>query len=146
MTDNKAPVVVATDLGPRSDVVMQAAVGLAKTYSAPLVPIHVLTPASLDDYRESMPPEGAYVDVLLERLTSDVTTQARKAGAGDALADPIVLTGQAASSIIDATRDQKAAFLVIGIRNRSRVGKLLMGSDAQEIILGSPCPIVGVPV
>jgi nucleotide-binding universal stress UspA family protein len=145
MTDTKAPVVAATDLSPKSDAVIAAAIGLARAYSAPLIPVHVLTPASLDDFRESMPPEGAYVDVLLDRLTSDLETQVRRAGGGDVLGEAVAVTGEAASSIIDTARDLKAAFLVIGIRNRSRVGKLLLGSDAQEIILGSPCPIVGVP-
>lgn len=33
---------------------------------------------------------------------------------------------------------------VIGIRKRSRVGKLLMGSVAQYLILSGPCPVVSV--
>ena len=34
--------------------------------------------------------------------------------------------------------------VVLGIRNRSRVGKLLLGSVAQYVILQGPCPVVSV--
>jgi nucleotide-binding universal stress UspA family protein len=34
--------------------------------------------------------------------------------------------------------------LVIGIRHRSAVGKLLMGSAAQRILLDVDCPVLAV--
>jgi len=34
--------------------------------------------------------------------------------------------------------------MVIGVRRRSRVGKILMGSNAQYIIIKAPCPVVAV--
>jgi len=34
--------------------------------------------------------------------------------------------------------------IIIGVRLRSRVGKLLMGSTAQQVILNAPCPVVSV--
>lgn len=37
-----------------------------------------------------------------------------------------------------------ASLLIIGIRKRTRVGKLIMGSVAQEILLSISCPILAV--
>ena len=34
--------------------------------------------------------------------------------------------------------------IYIGIKHRSKVGKLLFGSNAQHVILNAPCPVVSV--
>jgi nucleotide-binding universal stress UspA family protein len=46
--------------------------------------------------------------------------------------------------IVDFAKDQKVDEIVIGIEKKSKVGKLLFGSNAQHIILESPCPVVSV--
>jgi nucleotide-binding universal stress UspA family protein len=38
------------------------------------------------------------------------------------------------------------SMLVIGLRKRTAVGKLIMGSMAQEILMTIPCPILAVKV
>jgi len=40
--------------------------------------------------------------------------------------------------------DNRIDEIVIGVRRRSKVGKLLMGSTAQYVILKAPCPVVAV--
>ena len=49
-----------------------------------------------------------------------------------------------ADEILRAVEDVDAALLVIGIRRRSAVGKLLLGSTAQELLLRCPCPVLAV--
>ena len=39
---------------------------------------------------------------------------------------------------------QGADLLVIGLRRRTPVGKLVLGSDARDILLQSPVPVLGV--
>ncbi|RBY83083.1 universal stress protein [Geodermatophilus sp. TF02-6] len=49
-----------------------------------------------------------------------------------------------AEELADAAADTDADLLVIGLRRRSAVGKLLMGSAAQRILLDVDCPILAV--
>ncbi|MGZ5382616.1 MAG: universal stress protein [Acidimicrobiia bacterium] len=53
--------------------------------------------------------------------------------------------GQSPSEdLIQCARDEGADLIVIGLRRRSPVGKLLMGSNAQEILLDAECPVLAV--
>lgn len=52
----------------------------------------------------------------------------------------------AAEEIVDLVAEYSAAFVVIGLRHRSPVGKLLLGSNSQRILLETPCPVVAVKV
>jgi len=49
-----------------------------------------------------------------------------------------------AEDLAQVVVEEKADLLAIGIPEQSRVGKLLMGSDAQEILLTAPCPVLAV--
>ena len=46
--------------------------------------------------------------------------------------------------LIEVAEKENAALIVIGLRRRSPVGKLLLGSNAQEILLHADCPVLAV--
>jgi nucleotide-binding universal stress UspA family protein len=46
--------------------------------------------------------------------------------------------------LLSALEDLEPALAVIGIRRRSRVGKMLLGSTAQDILLQAHCPVLAV--
>jgi nucleotide-binding universal stress UspA family protein len=50
----------------------------------------------------------------------------------------------AAEDLIELAEDSNAAFIVIGLRRRSPVGKLLLGSNAQRVLLDASCPVLAV--
>lgn len=52
--------------------------------------------------------------------------------------------GSPPRALLDLASEVGAARLVIGTRRRSPVGKLLMGSTVQRIILESPIPVLVV--
>ena len=49
-----------------------------------------------------------------------------------------------AEQVLDVVDEVGAELLVIGIRHRSAVGKMLMGSVAQRLLLDSKAPILAV--
>lgn len=51
---------------------------------------------------------------------------------------------EAADEVLETVRETGADLVVIGVRHRSPVGKLLLGSTAQRILLEAPCPVLAV--
>ncbi|RJK96288.1 universal stress protein [Vallicoccus soli] len=49
-----------------------------------------------------------------------------------------------AEDLIAVAEEESADFIVIGLRRRSPVGKLILGSNAQRILLDAPCPVLAV--
>lgn len=49
-----------------------------------------------------------------------------------------------AEDLIAIAEEINADFIVIGLRRRTPVGKLILGSNAQRILLDSPCPVLAV--
>ena len=48
------------------------------------------------------------------------------------------------SNLIAVAEEENAEFIVIGLRRRTPVGKLILGSNAQRILLDATCPVLAV--
>ena len=46
--------------------------------------------------------------------------------------------------LVQFAKENDIGEIVIGVRRRSKVGKLIFGSNAQYVILQAPCPVVAV--
>lgn len=49
-----------------------------------------------------------------------------------------------AEDLVQLAEELDAELIVIGLRRRSPVGKLILGSNAQRILLDAPCPVLAV--
>ncbi|HET6693951.1 MAG TPA: universal stress protein [Pedococcus sp.] len=49
-----------------------------------------------------------------------------------------------AEDLVNVATEVDAEFIVIGLRRRSPVGKLILGSNAQRVLLDAPCPVLAV--
>jgi nucleotide-binding universal stress UspA family protein len=73
-------------------------------------------------------------DLRAELVESGVPFEVKEAA--DAL-DP-------AEELISTAESRDAEFIIIGLRRRSPVGKLLLGSNAQRVLLDAACPVLAV--
>lgn len=55
-----------------------------------------------------------------------------------------VMGADVADELLAAAGDVDADMIVIGVRHRTAVGKLLMGSVAQRVVLDATCPVLCV--
>jgi len=113
--------------------------------------------------------EAALEHALVESRRRGARLVVVNSSRGDALVDPEYVQGSARTALDErlaaagvsgevrqpvgrdvaehlaaATEETAADLLVIGIRHRSAVGKLLMGSAAQRILLDVDCPVLAV--
>jgi nucleotide-binding universal stress UspA family protein len=51
---------------------------------------------------------------------------------------------EAAEELIETAERESAELIVIGLRRRSPVGKLILGSNSQRVLLDATCPVLAV--
>lgn len=57
---------------------------------------------------------------------------------------PLVRGQDPADDLIVVAEETDAELIVIGLRRRSPIGKLILGSNAQRVLLDSSCPVLAV--
>ena len=56
----------------------------------------------------------------------------------------LVRGNEPSQDLIEVANEVNADFIVIGLRRRTPVGKLILGSNAQRILLDASCPVLAV--
>jgi nucleotide-binding universal stress UspA family protein len=46
--------------------------------------------------------------------------------------------------LVEFAKQNKINEIIIGVKRRSKVGKVFFGSTAQHVILNAPCPVVAI--
>ena len=92
-------------------------------------------PVDAPDYPEVRREHQAELDQQVEAFRAEgIDCEGHLAAASDG----------ASAAILDLAADIGADLIVIGLRRRSRVGKLVMGSTAQDILMRADCAVLGV--
>jgi nucleotide-binding universal stress UspA family protein len=78
--------------------------------------------------------EAAVEEARASLEQTEVAHEVRHVERGNDVAEDLVLLAEEIS----------AQLIVIGLRRRSPVGKLILGSNAQRILLDAPCPVLAV--
>lgn len=125
-------VVVAYVPTPQGEAALSAGVAEAEQRGVPLVVVNTTRGDSLVDSRYL---QGGAADELRTRLAGlRVEAELRQVSAGQDIVEDL-------SRVAD---EFDAALVVIGLRKRSPVGKLLLGSAATRILLGMDRPVLSV--
>jgi universal stress protein A len=129
-----------TDFSPGSDVAFRYACDLARDYDARLIVLHALQPVVPlvgegglvpNDFPELRDAAEKQLDALqpigpavrLERLFRD---------------------GPDAATIVETADEVKADLSVMGTHGRSGIGRLFLGSVAEEVLRKARCPVLTV--
>jgi nucleotide-binding universal stress UspA family protein len=71
-------------------------------------------------------------------------TAAAARGAGAVTPWQFLREGKPADQIIAAAREWRADLIVLGTHGRSGVARVILGSTAEGVMRGAPCPVVAV--
>ncbi|MCC5578109.1 MULTISPECIES: universal stress protein [Microtetraspora] len=117
---------------PEGEAALHAATDEARRRGEPLL---VVNASRGDAYVD---PRFAQLDDL-DRVRRDLTEAGVIFGVHQ-----VVGERDATEEIIDLAASEGVSLLVIGLRHRNPLGKLIMGSAAQRILLEAACPILAV--
>lgn len=142
---------VATDLTELSEPAIQMAITLAEPFGGTVTLIHVLEPAPTPPGLEAFALEGMPLD-WEERLLKGRTEAAsrRLADKAASLSTPKapvhwrLLQGRLPEALIEEVKILGGDLLVVGTHGRKGVSHFLLGSVAEKLMRGSPCPVLVV--
>jgi nucleotide-binding universal stress UspA family protein len=137
-----ASILVATDLSDL-DRLMPFAFAQARETGARLILLHVLAPSAI------MPVDAAglpYYDPAgaLEFTAKMLKPWCAKARLHNISCDALVREGHAAHQIAAAVSQFQADRVLLGTRSRSKLGKLLLGSVAEQVLRSVNLPVITV--
>jgi nucleotide-binding universal stress UspA family protein len=125
-------VLVAYVPRPEGQAALDKGIEIAKSRNERLIVVNASPGGQKDDVARADVPDVERVEQLL-----------RDAGI-DAEFKQFVRGKTAVEEIEELVDTLPARLLVIGLRKRSPVGKLIMGSVAQELLLSVNCPVLAV--
>lgn len=126
------PIIVGWTPTPEGEAALAQALTTARTRGSELLVVNV-SPTS--------DPSGA--TFASDREVAAVRGRLDEAGVPYTLRQ-LVRGKDAAEEIVGLAGELDAELVVIGLRHRSPVGKLLLGSRSQAILLDAPCPVLAV--
>ncbi len=136
-------ILVPVDLEDSSRAGVEMAATLASESNGKILAVHVMTSASIDV--PDVPQEAKSVREQAEHQAKTRIDDLLGESAPGIDFETYLFFGDPSSEIVRAADALGADLIVVTVKNKSRLGKLLMGSQNQEIILTAGRPVLCVP-
>ncbi len=125
-------ILAATDLTPKSAIVVEYAEGLARNSGAHLTLFHAIPDRSQSADEVSLDDQIAAAKKRLELAVKNVDN------------DTSLKIGRAAELIIETATEREADLIVIGARRGLRLAAHSPWAVAHEVVCAAPCPVITV--
>lgn len=122
-------------LRPESEEALDRAIDEARLRDAHLVVVHSMRGGQRDETQQVLEYREALENVEKRLESSGISYTVREYARGNTPDEDLLLVAQ----------EEEVDLIVIGMRRRSPVGKLVLGSLAQSILLNARCPVLAVP-
>lgn len=125
-------IVVGYTPSPAGRAALLAAAGVARERARPLVVVNSSRGDALADPGYAQPADLEWARATLEEAGVEFSLRQEVRGL------------EASEEVLTVLDEVDAELCVIGLRRRTAVGKLLMGSNAHRILMDARCPVLAV--
>lgn len=150
-------ILIALDYDPLAQKIAEAGYSLASSLNAKVILLHVISDAAsysslnyspimgFDSFNNlNLIETGSMEEVL--NTTAQEYLNKLKQHLGDEAIETIVKDGDFGKSILDTAAEINADLIVMGTHSRSGLGKILMGSVAENVLHHSSIPMYIIPI
>ncbi len=137
-------ILVGCDFSPDSRRALETAFSLAQEFEAELHLVHVIEPFA---YRDMLLPESTS-NTLKERITPEMHQRLKEIAPEEAetwcSVQTACLSGRPHDELIRYGRRRRMDLIVLGVRGRSLMESLMLGSTTDRVIRQADCPVLSV--
>jgi nucleotide-binding universal stress UspA family protein len=128
-----------TDFSDRSQYAFWLACALARDYGARLIVLHVADVPPVVYGDGMLPPDPQELRAAAQRQLDRLQVPH-----ADVRAERRLEQGEAVEEILRVAREVQADLIVLGTHGRTGLGRLLMGSVAEQVLRKAACPVLTV--
>ena len=133
-------ILFATDFSPAADAAVPFAIQIARSYGAKVYGAHV---NAVNDYT-AVAPEAWTVMVEASENDAKEQTQRLNEQLNTVEHEVVISQGNITETIASVIKEKEIDLVVVGTRGRTKLGKALLGSVAEQILRRAPCAVLTV--
>jgi nucleotide-binding universal stress UspA family protein len=119
---------------PEGRAALQRAIEESRLRDAELLVVHSMRGGERDELENVLTYREEFEELEKQLAEEDIRYRLVEYARGNAPSE----------DLLQAAEDENADMIVIGIRRRTPVGKLILGSNAQDILLHADCAVLAV--